>query len=775
MKLISSIADRLLRDVRVLQIPVEIVWGDGQIWLVDVFDWDTVLLARHFSVKLDFALNLCIGIFPCRVHLIGNLAGAIHRLGTGYISCDANNGCLEIECESVRVLCDTGLALISVFDLRSSSLIIKNSSFQDCFSPLDGGVIHAHDNAKAVVEYSSFWHCSSVGFGGAIGLYDSTAQISQSTFFNCSSQRGGGAIWAVSFQRCYGSTEIEMTEVIIILSTFKFCHSKGDGGAILFASDSKFVIGQSLIAQIASTEFLMCRADLEGGALGITGNNVSINISRCNFSSCHAELSGGSISANQDAAINVFSSQFERNSALTMGGAVSLDTSAKGTFYGNLFESNNAGIYGGAISASSNSILLINSSQFLYNSAKDSGGAICASNDADISIFSSTLKSNSAHGLGGGGIYFDHANSLIYNLSCLDNSAPFGGGGFLLWRGELYPTKQFSSSCPPETTSKIEECFLTSQIYNCSFTTCSSVTMNNTALSHCRRGNTAIYGQFIASDFKRFEHSKSIGSVYAGLPFAVALVKKDAYNQTIASDSSSVLQASLTLDGITKSSDDSTLNGTFSILGNNLGRLQKGVALFQFAIKPTISNVDVQNGISHIYRRVSIELEGSDSQTGRIVRTDLINVNFGEGADSCPLGYILELDQQGASNSSAQCSRCRPATYSINPLAHSYGSSSKLPECITCPAGLNCEQGGSEIRFNVGIWTPVDGVYILTSCPAGYQLINSSDGSSRGQFSNAFQMCRKCREGEYIIDPNTNECQNCPPGVSSKCIYILHV
>ena len=69
----------------------------------------------------------------------------------------------------------------------------------------------------------------------------------------------------------------------------------------------------------------------------------------------------------------------------------------------------------------------------------------------------------------------------------------------------------------------------------------------------------------------------------------------------------------------------------------------------------------------------------------------------------------------------------------------------------------------------VGCWgrSPANSTYgdyfNLTSCPAGYQRVSNNDSSVNLDQ----QTCKKCvpEEGTYIIHPNFDLCQTCPPGL----------
>ena len=167
-----------------------------------------------------------------------------------------------------------------------------------------------------------------------------------------------------------------------------------------------------------------------------------------------------------------------------------------------------------------------------------------------------------------------------------------------------------------------------------------------------------------------------------------------------------------------------------------------------------------------------------ESATGSKMKSGLVSVQMQQGGGVCPPGYILALNQEGEVNGSAVCSLCRSGTYSVSPLAP--GSLTASPACLSCPAGGDCSRGGADIRFSLRpreVWRAVDGVYILVSCPAGFQLINSTAGTSQGVFSSSLQQCRACMPEQYIVNPDTDSCRQCPPGTpkivkTSRMLYL---
>ena len=69
------------------------------------------------------------------------------------------------------------------------------------------------------------------------------------------------------------------------------------------------------------------------------------------------------------------------------------------------------------------------------------------------------------------------------------------------------------------------------------------------------------------------------------------------------------------------------------------------------------------------------------------------------------------------------------------------------------------------MSFSTGIWNVSNGMYVLKSCPAGHQLINSTSSTSYGLFSQASQQCKPCSATQYIVD-QLEQCQTCQTGAA---------
>lgn len=96
-----------------------------------------------------------------------------------------------------------------------------------------------------------------------------------------------------------------------------------------------------------------------------------------------------------------------------------------------------------------------------------------------------------------------------------------------------------------------------------------------------------------------------------------------------------------------------------------------------------------------------------------------------------------------------------------------------VPECVKCPRAALCGggcmfRGMPEAHYScsegpglVGEWVlnSASGRFELVSCPSGYELRTKSEQSEE------LQECHKCLQSEYILDPSSDACQPCPPGL----------
>ena len=287
----------------------------------------------------------------------------------------------------------------------------------------------------------------------------------------------------------------------------------------------------------------------------------------------------------------------------------------------------------------------------------------------------------------------------------------------------------------------------------------------NTAawFSMCDETNLAAYGPCIASTYgflDVFDVPTVANPMFPGINFQLGVIKKDAYDQTIITDSSSLIQV------FAYETNTNQVNRTISVLGVTIVQLEMGVGLFSISIKPNFQEVSFSKSLSTVHGLIRVYFSGMDSEAvlNRMMHSTTIPVAFANGSDVCPVGYILDLDKvvhAGSDGSrSGTCTFCKPGTYSISPLKGAILNQD--PSCLNCPIGGKCVLGGSNVTFAIGNWIAFFGLYLLVSCPRGFQLENKVDGS----FSQDNQRCIMCNNNEYILNSTSSDykCMKCPMG-----------
>ena len=254
--------------MRAVSVPQDLFWSAAH-WrgLLFVYDWDSVILNENSTASIPVTLHLCADFFPCAVALRGQTRSVVEIMSSGSLLCLSSSGCSKIIIDSVAFTCRNQQSSHSLLKVQGSLLQISNSSFTDCQSDTDGGVIQSYDNAEVKLQSCRFYSIHSCGYGGAVAAFGCNLSVINSDFFNCSSKAGGGAIWSSVFQDCYGSSQQTNTSLSIISSVFSKCSTEGPGGAIFAESGTLAQNSEVLVVFISSTAFFQCRAGAEGGAL----------------------------------------------------------------------------------------------------------------------------------------------------------------------------------------------------------------------------------------------------------------------------------------------------------------------------------------------------------------------------------------------------------------------------------------------------------------------------------------------------------------------------
>ena len=681
---------------------------------------------QNVIAAVSYGLKLCTRFFPCSMQIKGDSDGVIQRKENGYISCLSSDGCETLRLERIKFVCESTKHHNSAIRIQGSYLVISNSSFSGCISGDDGGVIQSFDKSTVLIETSNFSDSYSSGFGGAIAAYGGSVHVFDSIFSDTYASRGGGAIWSSAYQSCYGFRQDHNTTLEIESSTFTNCTTQGKGGAILVSSDtSKLDIGnEHLYVTIHSSSFTSCQSSGYGGAFSFSGYNVVAELINSVISLSNSTFSGGAIYANNGVSLTLDGLVMRANTASVCGGAISVENEVSLALNGSVMLENVAWECGGAISASNRALLTLDRSDIHLNTAFHCGGAISA-NYSETVLINSKLNNNSALGLGGGALFLKETVLVANGTSCSGNTAPAGGGGVLLTQGSAAQSFEIIAGL-------------------------------------CNQDNFAVYGPCMASECKSLNLTLR-SSGFAGLPFKLDVAKLDEYKQVILTDNS-LIQLLPSSSNLTALEDQSAL---FLIVGSSFSKCVRGSAFFEVAIKPSFVEISADKGVARVLSQPHIFVQSPDMLTGAVVKSDLVVIQMEEGGNVCPPGYILGLDLQVTGlnlPASGACKICQRGTYSLDPLL---GKTNQIPSCFNCPTGLGsaCLEDGSILNA-IGNWTPVNGLLHLIHCPEGHQLINSSDGTSTGQFSHDNQGCIECNKlTQYILNPDRDVCQRCPAGL----------
>ena len=457
---------------------------------------------------------------------------------------------------------------------------------------------------------------------------------------------------------------------------------------------------------------------------------------------------------------------------------------------------------GGALALEGSSSANVTSATFLKCVAATKGGAIQVASGSTISISRCTFQSNSARGLGGGACSISSSKSAFAVNTFSNNQAALGGGGAVLWEGKVVPDIFFSETinCQPCANEKGNcACEGTARFGKTSHAwrelpVTGSITCSKAAFGgvdpaqgqqktcECRvdpkvapleqhkailcpgSNNEASYGPCVATPFYSLNltgHPTAHAPGYAGTMMNLIATKLDRYGQTINADSTSALQAYSSLGG-TLATDPQVL-----FLGSSIAGLQAGRAQFSVAVKPTFSTLDAASGKTELVSQPFLYLEGKDVTTQDTMRSTVIPIVL-SSLQACALGSVLSLDAGSTFPRAGACTVCKPGSYSLDPLASPSGIGAD-PACFNCPAGGDCTAGGNTVEFGLGNWSRTPPMFLLTSCPIGHKVVNTSSADNT-LFSHDRQMCEVCGKGEECTAEACVSCSPCAPGSYKQAV-----
>ena len=620
----------------------------------------------------------------------------------------------------------------------NSGLEVASTFFSNGSSQSDGGSIQAVEGAVVSIGSSSFENTFSLGSGGAIRSTGGQLSVSDTLFFNISAVLGGGGICANGISQ----------QVLVQGSLFRHCGARGQGGGIqifdgatLYVNNSRFLEARSTgsgggissinaFLALSGSVFNRCSTQSGGGAIQASGTSSELSILRSVFMMCSANEDGGSILAFDGVDVRISNTDFQLSECGGLGGAISM-AGASIKLHRSSFSNCTASSGGGIFVGSSQQIyddltntIEISDSMFELCFSSAYGGAITVTDKSNrLSLAKSNFTACSSNA--GGAVFVELAATSVEDCIFIRNSAFGGGGGALLWSG-IEPPRiiQSTSLCPVQSPWM------------------------------CCIQNSAVYGDCVASTY----YSLSIHGIptvqhpaFPGIPFNISVIKKDFYNQTIISDSSSIVEA------ISVVGEHLESNSQVALSGISVTHLVLGFAELNIIIRPTLSFLDAELESVAFISSPNIYIKGIDAENTNIeMQSNILPIALANGSNICPGGYVLQFDIAKSSS----CDLCLEGTYSINPLAAVAGG--QHPSCLPCPAGMLCT-GGNRVQFLIGTWVIEENKYILIGCPQGHQLINTDID---GIFAYYAQTCYSCKQSQYILDSNNSmfACQNCPQG-----------
>ena len=327
------------------------------------------------------------------------------------------------------------------------SVTISGCTFSDNIGDRAGAVSLNRDNSVVIINESEFFNNTGVVGGGAVDIVgdESTITIEKSTFdYNKASYFYGGAL----------AFDIDNSTVSLNDCSFTE-NSVADGGAM-------GISGFNVSLIVSRSRFLMNNATLHGGAIILSGDFPMILIDESTFDSNSASYgTGGAISVRyseqrSDAVFVVSNSVFDSNNvSLDDCGALDITASTSPQEYlvhlqvsTSIFRSNSQGrgYFSGVVCLSHINASIDNTnfsgnmdraltarestvrvSGCIFNS--NSGGAVYGQSNF-IGVFNQTVFTNNSAGRGGA-MYLSDSQVLIYDSTYEYNRANSGGAMYL--------------------------------------------------------------------------------------------------------------------------------------------------------------------------------------------------------------------------------------------------------------------------------------------------------------------------------------------------------
>ena len=341
----------------------------------------------------------------------------------------------------------------------------------------------------------------------------------------------------------------------------------------------------------------------------------------------------------------------------------------------------------------------------------------------------------------------------------------------------------------------------------------------------CGASNAAAYGDCVATSYASLAvvgFPPPRAPAHAGLPILISVRKLDAYGQVIASDSSSLLQAQGSGVSVVGPAVASLAQGEMQlslVLKPEFALVRPGLGLAVVGGQPSLQvrGIDAQSStvVTMLSPAYPVFFAGNRSvcPAGSILVLEEQSANASKlgSCAVCPAGSYSVDPLAGATPETPSCFNCPPSAkcnggddvdlpvgaWRISngvyvlvacPYAHqlvnSIGGkfSQDVQECVSClpnqyilnpnvsayscqdcPVGAVCNGESLQGLIPGSTWEAdlATGQYVLTSCPAGYTLINTFNDGVRFSFLN--QECMRCPATFFCVGGNA-AAQACPQG-----------
>eukprot|EP00210_Caulerpa_lentillifera_P000359 g352.t1 len=335
----------------------------------------------------------------------------------------------------------------SVLDGSGGGLYLRNGTFnghsltflQNQATHWCGGIC-AEDVLLVNLSEVLFMN-NSGNYGGAIGIYNTTLNLSQSCVFidNKGLTEGGGihqslsnsSIMSCNFEnntaQFGGSISIrDMSQLNITNCTFSNSTARFRGGGIQIYNNARIsLINSSFSSKNNILICARCQSFLDGGAINIR-NESNLVISSCSFSRNQAPVGAGV--RNLDSSLIIQNSEFKQGLSSLSGGGIH-STNGTVNIYRSVFERNRATFLGGALYLDK-SVLRIRSTKIRYNQGTNYGG-IYATNQSHVNATRVSFDSNMV-AESGGGAGVGNGSSLFCRRCVFSNNVARWGAGLLI-------------------------------------------------------------------------------------------------------------------------------------------------------------------------------------------------------------------------------------------------------------------------------------------------------------------------------------------------------